>query len=92
MKEHMKNGLAVAKFLETHPKVEKVLHPCMYWLYLALSRDTSCQNVNEISHYYCIINEPLIRHVLVSQISRRTRNTNSHLSNQPVTAEWLLST
>ncbi|EFN87888.1 putative cystathionine gamma-lyase 2 [Harpegnathos saltator] len=27
MKEHMKNGLAVAKFLETHPKVEKVLHP-----------------------------------------------------------------
>ncbi|XP_014479648.1 PREDICTED: cystathionine gamma-lyase-like [Dinoponera quadriceps] len=27
MKEHMKNGLAVAKFLQTHPKVEKVLHP-----------------------------------------------------------------
>ncbi|XP_048761657.2 cystathionine gamma-lyase-like isoform X2 [Ostrea edulis] len=27
MKEHMKNGLAVAKFLESHPCVEKVLHP-----------------------------------------------------------------
>lgn len=30
MKEHMKNGLAVAKFLETHPCVEKVIHPGMY--------------------------------------------------------------
>lgn len=29
MKEHMKNGLAVAKFLETHPCVEKVIHPGM---------------------------------------------------------------
>ncbi|KAK3584812.1 hypothetical protein CHS0354_006229 [Potamilus streckersoni] len=27
MKEHMKNGLAVAKFLEGNPRVEKVLHP-----------------------------------------------------------------
>lgn len=27
MKEHMKNGLAVARFLESHPNVEKVLHP-----------------------------------------------------------------
>lgn len=27
MKQHMENGLAVAKFLETHPGVEKVLHP-----------------------------------------------------------------
>ncbi len=27
MREHMKNGLAVAKFLEAHPAVEKVLHP-----------------------------------------------------------------
>lgn len=27
MREHMKNGLAVAKFLETHPAVEKVVHP-----------------------------------------------------------------
>jgi cystathionine gamma-lyase len=27
MKEHMKNGLAVAKFLEQHPLVEQVLHP-----------------------------------------------------------------
>ncbi|XP_064624974.1 cystathionine gamma-lyase-like [Lineus longissimus] len=27
MKEHMKNGLAVAKFLEEHKLVEKVLHP-----------------------------------------------------------------
>ncbi|KAI8773921.1 cystathionine gamma-lyase [Biomphalaria glabrata] len=27
MKEHMKNGLAVAEFLETHPAVEKVVHP-----------------------------------------------------------------
>lgn len=27
MKEHMKNGLVVAKFLEQHPRVEKVLHP-----------------------------------------------------------------
>lgn len=29
MKEHMKNGLAVAKFLESHPCVEKVIHPGM---------------------------------------------------------------
>lgn len=27
MKEHMKNGLAVAKFLEKHPLIEKVGHP-----------------------------------------------------------------
>lgn len=27
MKEHMKNGLAVAHFLESHPCVEKVIHP-----------------------------------------------------------------
>ncbi|XP_045602717.2 cystathionine gamma-lyase [Procambarus clarkii] len=27
MEQHMKNGLAVAKFLETHPCVEKVIHP-----------------------------------------------------------------
>jgi len=27
MKEHQKNGLAVAKFLEAHPHVVKVLHP-----------------------------------------------------------------
>jgi len=27
MKEHMKNGLAVAKFLESNPRVVKVLHP-----------------------------------------------------------------
>lgn len=27
MKEHMKNGLIVAKFLETHSAVEKVIHP-----------------------------------------------------------------
>ena len=29
MRQHMKNGIEVAKFLESHPKVEKVLHP---WL------------------------------------------------------------
>lgn len=27
MERHHKNGLRVAKFLETHPKVEKVIHP-----------------------------------------------------------------
>lgn len=27
MKEHMKNGLEVAKYLESHPKILKVLHP-----------------------------------------------------------------
>lgn len=27
MREHMKNGLAVARFLENHPCVERVLHP-----------------------------------------------------------------
>lgn len=27
MKEHMKNGLAVARFLENHPAVVKVIHP-----------------------------------------------------------------
>lgn len=27
MKEHMKNGLAVAKFLEANPRVVKVIHP-----------------------------------------------------------------
>ena len=27
MKEHMKNGLAVAHFLEANPRVERVLHP-----------------------------------------------------------------
>lgn len=27
MQQHMKNGLAIAKFLESHPQVEKVIHP-----------------------------------------------------------------
>jgi cystathionine beta-lyase/cystathionine gamma-synthase len=27
MKEHMKNGLAVARYLEKHPFVDKVVHP-----------------------------------------------------------------
>lgn len=27
MEKHQKNGMAVAKYLENHPKVEKVLHP-----------------------------------------------------------------
>lgn len=29
MKQHMKNGIAVAKFLEAHPLVEKVIHPLL---------------------------------------------------------------
>ncbi|XP_015586441.1 cystathionine gamma-lyase isoform X2 [Cephus cinctus] len=29
MKQHMKNGLAVAKYLEKHPLVEKVIHPLL---------------------------------------------------------------
>lgn len=28
MQQHMKNGIAVAKFLENHPLVSKVIHPC----------------------------------------------------------------
>lgn len=28
MQQHMKNGLAVAKFLESHPQVTSVQHPC----------------------------------------------------------------
>ena len=27
MQQHMKNGLAVAKFLQSHPRVERVIHP-----------------------------------------------------------------
>jgi len=27
MQRHMKNGLAVATFLDSHPNVEKVIHP-----------------------------------------------------------------
>jgi len=27
MREHMKNGLEVARYLEKHPLVEKVMHP-----------------------------------------------------------------
>lgn len=30
MQQHMKNCLAVAKFLESHPLVERVIHPCIY--------------------------------------------------------------
>lgn len=29
MEQHQKNGIAVAKFLESHPLVEKVLHPAL---------------------------------------------------------------
>ncbi|KYN44662.1 Putative cystathionine gamma-lyase 2 [Trachymyrmex septentrionalis] len=29
MQKHMKNGLAVAMFLDSHPKVEKVIHPLL---------------------------------------------------------------
>jgi cystathionine beta-lyase/cystathionine gamma-synthase len=32
MQQHCKNGLAVAKFLETHPNVEKVVYPGKYEL------------------------------------------------------------
>ena len=28
MKQHMKSGIAVAEYLEAHPQVEKVFHPC----------------------------------------------------------------
>lgn len=27
MQQHMKNSIEIAKYLESHPKVEKVLHP-----------------------------------------------------------------
>jgi cystathionine gamma-lyase len=30
MQEHMKNGLKVARYLEKHPLVEKVVHPGIY--------------------------------------------------------------
>ena len=30
MRQHMENGLAVARFLESHSCVDKVFHPCMY--------------------------------------------------------------
>ncbi|XP_023213857.1 cystathionine gamma-lyase-like [Centruroides sculpturatus] len=33
MERHMENGLAVGRFLEKHPMVEKVLHPGIYILY-----------------------------------------------------------
>lgn len=40
MQQHMKNCLAIAKFLESHPYVEKVLHPCTYlYNFLFLSCD-----------------------------------------------------
>ncbi|KAJ8920224.1 hypothetical protein NQ315_011885 [Exocentrus adspersus] len=29
MERHHENSLVIAKYLETHPKVEKVLHPCL---------------------------------------------------------------
>lgn len=32
MQQHMKSGLAVAKFLDKHPLVDKVIHPCTYIL------------------------------------------------------------
>ena len=33
MQQHMKNGIAVAKFLENHPFVSKVIHPCKLEFY-----------------------------------------------------------
>lgn len=33
MQQHMKNGLAVALFLENHPFVTKVIHPCKFYFY-----------------------------------------------------------
>ena len=47
MKEHMKNGLAVAHFLEASPRVERVIHPGLFfWLY--------CMLVYE--NIYCTVN------------------------------------
>lgn len=40
MLHHMKNGLAIAKFLESHPAVERVLHPGEHLLATILK--TSC--------------------------------------------------
>ena len=34
MQAHMRNGLAVAKFLENSPRVDKVVHPGMNIIYL----------------------------------------------------------
>lgn len=30
MQQHMANGLLIGKYLEAHPKVEKVLHPGIF--------------------------------------------------------------
>lgn len=35
MEEHMKNGLAVAKYLESHPDVKNVLHPGMLYKFIS---------------------------------------------------------
>lgn len=31
MKQHRENGLAIAKFLENHPKCVSVIHPGMFY-------------------------------------------------------------
>jgi cystathionine gamma-lyase len=36
MREHMKNGLEVARYLEKHPLVEKVVHPGIYNLHIKI--------------------------------------------------------
>ena len=33
MRKHMENGMAVAKYLEEHSQVEKVLHPCKIFFF-----------------------------------------------------------
>lgn len=39
MRQHSANGFTVAQFLESHPKVEKVLHPGMYVREFLIQKD-----------------------------------------------------
>jgi hypothetical protein len=52
MQKHMSNGLAVARFLETHPMVLSVNHPgiCLYYYFVII---VMFQKVlRAIKHFY----------------------------------------
>ncbi|XP_075235773.1 cystathionine gamma-lyase-like [Lycorma delicatula] len=55
MEEHMRNGLAVGRFLEKHPNIEKVLHPGLPshpHHQLALNQWSGCSGVLSFYHKY----------------------------------------
>lgn len=57
MRQHMENGLAVARFLENHPSVERVLHPGWIKIELLYNRISFARS-KPMSRIFCKLGLP----------------------------------